>query len=179
MRRVREAFERARVSPDEIDRAIDTVMAFLDANEDDPVALAYCGSLHAMKAGASRFPWDKLRNANIATGLLDRAYARRHEAGAEAKTRDHPADLEILLLRGIAYASFPAFLGRENDARTSLEEAIGHRRFAAVPPVYRALVYAHMAVLCHRSRDERRSRTFLESALVEDRPAAQLVWGSL
>lgn len=172
-------FERARVSPDEIDRAIDTTSAFLRANGDDLVVMAYYGSLHAMKAGASRFPWDKLRNANIAMGLLDRAFAHRHEAGEIANMRDYPADLEILLLRGIAYASFPAFLGRESDARASLEEAIGHRRFAVVPPVYRALVYAHMAVLCHRSRDECRSRTFLENALVEDRPAAQLVWGSL
>lgn len=151
MKALREAFERARLDPGEIDGAIAEAEAFLATNAGHPVATAYQGSLHAMKAGAAVLPWVKLRHANTASALLDDAHERRLDAGAAG--HDYPADLEILLLRGVAYASFPAFLGRGADARASLEEAVAHPSFPAIPAHYRALGHAHLAQL-HRSAGE-------------------------
>ncbi len=147
MDRLREAFEHALADNGAIDAAIAVAESCLGGG-DDIVASAYLGSLNAMKAGAATLPWIKLRHANIAAELLDRAYERRNEIGcAPAGGADVPGDLVILLLRGIAYASFPAFLGRGAAARDSLEEAVGNPSFADVPAAYRSLALSHLAEL--------------------------------
>lgn len=177
MRAVREAFERARTDAGEIDAAIAVVEAFLAANGDRPVAAAYKGSLHAMKAGASLLPWVKLKHADIASGLLDRAHERRFECAAPASADvDHPGLLEILLLRGIAYASFPPFLGCGGAARDSLEEAVGHPAFRSIPATYRALACAHLAVLSADEAD--RAQGLLREARDTDGAVAEAVWAA-
>jgi hypothetical protein len=146
MKDVREAFERARTDPAGIDAALAVVEAFLVANGDHVVAEAYQGSLHGMKAGAATLPWVKLRHANVAAALLDAAYQRRFDATAQWDAA-WPGTLEILMLRGVAYASFPSFLGRGEAARASLEEAVRHPAFADIPATYRALARVHLAAL--------------------------------
>lgn len=170
MNGIREAFERARTDAGEIDRALAVVEAALAASPGDPVATAYAGSLHAMKAGAAGLPWVKLLHARTATSRLDGAYERRFDGPAEA-------GLEILLLRGIAYASFPAFLGRAEAAADSLAEAVGHPSFAGIAAPYRALAYAHLARLWH-DRNEGLGRRYHEQALRADRATADQVWQS-
>lgn len=168
MNGIREVFERARLDAGEIDRALAATEAFLAANAGHTVATAYQGSLHGMKAGAAFLPWVKLRHVEIASALLDEAYARRREAAA-APSREaaYPADLEILLLRGIAYASFPPFLGRGAAARASLDEAVAHPAFAGLPARYRALALAHLSLLCGRDGEDA-ARRFRERAMEAD-----------
>jgi hypothetical protein len=175
MKDVREAFERALADSRQINAAIAVVQSRLDADADDPVAGAYLGSLNAMKAGAAALPWVKLRHANIAADLLDRAHERRHEVAQKGGTDGHPGELVVLLLRGIAYASFPPFLGRAAAARESLEEAVRHPAFAAVPAVYRALACSHLAILHERSSacDARR---MLDAARDADPVLAEAIW---
>lgn len=169
MNGIREAFERARLDADEIDRALAATEAYLTANAGHPVATAYRGSLHGMKAGAAFLPWVKLRHVEIASALLDEAHARRREAAAAAPHEAaYPADLKILLLRGIAYASFPPFLGRGAAARASLEEAVAHPAFAGIPARYRALAFAHLSLLCGRDSEADAARRFRERAMEAD-----------
>ena len=151
MREVREAFERALADTGEIDAAIALAERFPPFGAGDPVAIAYLGSLNAMKAGHATLPWVKLRHANIASEMLDHAHERRFEPAGQ--NEGHPAELVILLLRGIAYASFPSFLGRGAAARESLEEAAQHPGFAQIPASYQALVHTHLAAL-PGARDE-------------------------
>lgn len=177
MKAVREAFEAARLDPGRLDDALELAEAFLAARPGHLVAMAYQGSLHAMKAGAAPLPWDKMRHANHAMALLDEAFEGRL-AIPLADGVDRPPDLEILLLRGIAYANFPAFLGRARAARLCLEAARTHPGFAAVPVAYRALACAHLAVLCHRERDPDRASDLLDLALKAHAPSASLVWAA-
>lgn len=166
MNGIREAFERARLDAGEIDRALAATETFLAANAGHPVAMAYRGSLHGMKAGAVFLPWVKLRHVEMSSALLDEAYARRREAIPHEAA--YPADLEILLLRGIAYASFPPFLGRGGAARASLDEAVAHPAFAGVPARYRALALAHLSLLCGRDSEADAARCFRERAMEAD-----------
>lgn len=175
MNRLREAFEAARLEPARIDQAMALANERLDQVPDDPLVSAYLGALHAMKAGAAALPWIKLRHANTAVALLDGAFERRAAAPGSA---DWPADLEILLLRGIAYANFPAFLGQAATARWCLEAARDHRAFVSVPQRYRALACAHLAVLCHRGQEVDAARGHLERALQADAPAAEPIWAA-
>lgn len=148
MKDIREAFERALANTGQIDQVIAIVEACLRRYPGDPVAGAYLGSLNAMKAGAAALPWVKLKHANIASDLLDRAYDQRHEvAGAQAGPDEPQGELIILLLRGIAYASFPPFLGRGAAARDCLEHATRHAAFPDIPAAYRALALLHLARL--------------------------------
>lgn len=176
MNALRDAFEAARLDPARIDPALTLAAARLDRTPDDPVISAYLGALHAMKAGAATLPWIKLRHANTAIGLLNGAFERREAATGAAA--DWPADLEILLLRGIAYANFPSFLGQAATARRCLEAARDHPAFAAVPQRYRALACAHLAVLCHRDQQADAARGHLERALQADAPAAEPIWAA-
>lgn len=148
MQPVRDAFERALADSGEIDAAIATVEAWLDGDPGAVLASAYLGSLNAMKAGAALLPWVKLRHAAIAAELLDRAYERRFGiAPAAGGPHDPPADLVVLLLRGIAYASFPPFLGHGPAARESLEQAARHPAFPMVPEAHRTLALSHLSRL--------------------------------
>lgn len=176
MKDVREVFERARVDPGEIDRALAITDSFLAANREHPVTTAYLGSLHGMKAGAAILPWVKLKYAKAASELLDSAYERRSGVAKPAHDGNEVSgDLEILLLRGIAYANFPSFLGRGDAARSSLEEAVGHANFSRVPATYRALAYAHLAALCRSCSEERAAHRFLQHARETDYAATELV----
>lgn len=188
MKVIREAFERARTDAGEIDRAIAAAEAFLAAHADHPVAMAYQGALHGMKADAVCLPWLKLRHANISASLLDGAYERQNVADAPAaggvepsgdSEEDLAGDLEILLLRGVTYTNFPPFLGRGTAARYSLEKAVGHPAFSRVSPAVRALTYAHLAVLCRRAHDDEQAGNFLASARAADLGAADRVWETL
>jgi hypothetical protein len=177
MKDVREAFERARLDPGEIDRALTIVDSFLAANRECLVTTAYLGSLHGMKAGAAILPWIKLKYVKVASELLDNAYERRSDAAKLALDGDEVSgDLEILLLRGIAYANFPSFLGHRDAARSSLEEAIGHPGFPRVPATYWALAFAHLAALCRAAAEERAAHRFLQRAREADRVTTELVW---
>lgn len=165
MKLVREAFEAARTDARAIDDAISVVEDYLAAHPEYVVATAYLGSLYTMKAGPSHLPWVKLKHANAASVLLDSAYRRWLEDGkAEAGPATHPAGLEILLLRGVSYANFPAFLGKADVARDCLEDAEKHSSFAALPAHYRGLAYAHLAALCHRAGEAEPARIYLERA---------------
>lgn len=146
MRSVREAFEAARLDADLIDGAVLIVEAALRQAPHDPAMLAYLGALQAMNAGRAVLPWDKMRHARMAMTLLDQAYERRLESGEHEG--GWPPDLDILLLRGVAFANFPPFLGRTEPARLCLEAASAHTHFPLLPARYRALVHAHLAVLC-------------------------------
>ena len=145
------------------------------ANADHAVAMAYLGGLHAMKAGEAALPWVKMQHVNAASALLDTAYRRRSDPPANAGS-PHPPDLEILLLRGVAYANLPAFLGRAEAARECLEAARGHAAFLTVPSCHRALAYAHLAVLSHRGRQEESAHRFLEQAVIADAATANRIW---
>lgn len=148
MNDIRQAFEHALVDGERIDEAIAVVARYLELNAGDPVARAYFGSLNAMKAGRAVLPWVKLKHANIAAELLDQAYQGRIEmAPTEGDPGDYPGELVILLLRGIAYASFPPFLGRAAAARDSLYQAVHHPAFPHVPAAHRALALSHLAKL--------------------------------
>ncbi len=147
MKRLSEAFERALADPGAVDTAMEAAQAFLTAHEGHPVATAYLGSLTGMKAGAASLPWVKLAHANAAAALLDAAHERRFEALPAADGDAYPAALAILLLRGVAFASFPAFLGRGAAALASLEEAARHPDFAGIPEAHRTLALAHLSRL--------------------------------
>lgn len=179
MHAVREAFEMARLDAGAIDRAIGLAEDFLAANADYPVVVAYLGSLRAMKAGASLLPWVKLKHANVASALLESAYVRRFETGAPASQPDaYPGELEIALLRGVAYANFPEFLGKAEAARASLAEAMENPAFPMVPRHYRALAHVHLAVICHRVGEEAQARRHLEEAIEMDASTARPIWAS-
>lgn len=176
MKAVRDAFEAARNDDGRIEDAMAVVETFLADAPGHPVAMAYQGGLHALKAAASALPWVKLRHANAAAALLDRAWS---EAGRlAADSADRPPDLEIQLLRGIAYAHFPPFLGRAELARQCLDAARAHAAFAAVPTLYRGLAHAHLAVLCHRERQPETALGHLEHALQTDAGAADRIWAA-
>lgn len=175
MKAVRDAFEAARLGDRDLDDALAVVEAFLAADADHVVAMAYLGALHAMKAGDAALPWIKMKHVNAASTLLDTAHERRFHPLADAAST-HPIDLEILLLRGVAYAHFPVFLGRTETARECLEAARGHAAFLTVPPCYRALAYAHLAVLSHRSRQEDAAHRLLEQAVIADAATANRIW---
>ena len=175
MKAVRDAFEAARLGDRDLDEALAVVETFLAANADHAVAMAYLGGLHAMKAGEAALPWIKMKHVNAASALLDTAHRRRSDPPSDA-AQTHPPDLEILLLRGVAYANFPAFLGRAETARECLETARDHAAFLTVPSHYRALAYAHLAVLSHRSRQEASAHQLLEQALIADAATAYRIW---
>ena len=176
MRSVRDAFEAARLDADLIDGAVLVVEAALRGAPDDPAMLAYLGALKAMKAGRAILPWDKMRHARMAMTLLDQAYERRLEAGDHES--DWPFDLDILLLRGVAYANFPPFLGQAESARLCLETALVHTHFALLPARHRALVHAHLAVLFRREREEVLARAHLASAHQADTLTADPIWAA-
>lgn len=169
MKRVREGFEAARTDSGAIDRAISVAESYLAAHPEHVVATAYLGSLYAMKAGASHLPWIKLKHATTAIVLLDDAHQRWLAAGdRECETANHPAGLEILLLRGVAYANFPAFLGKADQAKACLEDAENHPAFADIPASYRALAYTHLAVLCRRAGEEDLASAYAEKSIQSD-----------
>lgn len=147
MKELREAFEQALADPGAVDAAIAVARAFLAAHERHPVATAYLGSLTGLKAGAAALPWVKLGHANAAAALLDAAYERRHEIAGAAAGGEPDGELVILLLRGIAYASFPRFLGRADAARACLLQATRHAAFPEIPPAHRTLALSHLAAL--------------------------------
>lgn len=147
MKELREAFERALADPGAVDGAVTVTRAFLAAHEGHPVAMAYLGSLSGLKADAATLPWIKLRFANEAVAMLEAAYARRHEFNGAASLGEPHDELVILLLRGIAYASFPGFLGQGDAARDCLEQAIRHTGFSEIPQAYRALTFSRLANL--------------------------------
>lgn len=153
MKELREAFERALAEPGAIDAAIEVAQAFLAAHERHPVAMAYMGSLAGLKAGAATLPWVKLGYANDAAALLDAAYERRHEIAGAATDGEPEGELVILLLRGIAYANFPPFLGRAEAARECLEQATRHFALCGIPAVYRTLAFSHLAGLHRHALD--------------------------
>lgn len=173
---VREAFETARLDAGRLDDAIAVVEAALEAAPACPLVMAYLGALEAMRAGAAVLPWIKMRHAETAATLLDQAYERRLDPGGQGD--DWPADLEILLLRGVAYASFPPFLGRSDQARHCLEAAWAHKHFASVSARYRALAHAHLAVLWRRAREEEAARVHLAHARQADVLTADPIWAS-
>lgn len=159
MKDVREAFERTLADSGRVDEAIAIAESHLARYPGDPVAGAYLGSLNAMKAGAATLPWVKLRHAGIASELLDRAYDLRHGiTGVQARPEEPPGELVILLLRGIAYASFPPFLGRGDAARDCLRQARHHAAFAGIPAAYQALALSHLARLDPPAPDEEMAR---------------------
>lgn len=177
MKHVREAFDAARTDDNAIDRAISTVEGYLAEHPDHLVATAYLGSLHALYAGAAHFPWIKLKHATIASVMLDRAH-ERWLAGANPESSEeiYPGELEILLLRGVAYANFPAFLGKTEIARNCLEKAAKHPAFAAIPAPYKALAFAHLAVLCHRTGDGSLAHSYFEQGVVADEETTSTIW---
>lgn len=168
MKTVRDVFEAVRLGDGDLDDALAVVEAFLAANADHAVAMAYLGSLHAMKAGQAVLPWVKMKHVNAASALLDAAYRRRSDPLTDAAPT-HPPDLEILLLRGVAYANFPAFLGRAETARECLEAARSHAAFLTVPSCYRALACGHLAVLSPHGRQEDAAHGLLQPAAVTRR----------
>jgi len=176
VKRVREAFEAARTNNDAIDQAISVVESYLAEHPDHLVATAYLGSLHAMFAGASHFPWIKLKHASTASVMLDSAH-ERWLAGTNPRSSEElfPGELEILLLRGMAYANFPAFLGKAEVARNCLEEAEKHPAFAAIPASYQALAYAHLTILCHHAGEEVLARRYLERGIVADEATTRAI----
>lgn len=179
MKHVREAFEAARASDDAIDQAISVVERYLAEHPDHLVATAYLGSLHAMYAGSSKLPWIKLKHATTASVLLDRAHERRLERTApETGEEPYPGELEILLLRGVAYANFPAFLGKAEAARTCLEEAWKHPAFGMISAHHQALAFAHLAILCRRAGDGLLARRYLERGIAADEATARTIWAS-
>lgn len=174
---VRAAFEGALADPGRVDAAVAVAEAFLAAHAGDPVAMAYLGSLTGMRADAAVLPWVKLRHANAAAALLEAAHARRRDpapAGAEGDA--YPAALVVAMLRGVAYASFPVFLGRSEAARDSLEEAVRHPAFPAIPAPYRALACSHLAVLHARASAHRDAGRLLDAARDADAALAEAVW---
>lgn len=177
MKHVRDAFEAARADDDAIGRAIRVAESYLAAHPDHLVATAYLGSLHAMCAGASHLPWIKLKHATTASRLLDGAHERWLQ-GANRETGDgtYPGELEILLLRGVAYANFPAFLGKSEVARTCLEGAERHPAFAAISAPHRALAYAHLAGLCHHAGEAILAGRYLEHGILADEATAKAIW---
>ncbi|MGE0340453.1 MAG: hypothetical protein AB7O79_11320 [Xanthobacteraceae bacterium] len=175
MHTVRERFEQARTNRAEIDSAIAVVEEFLASHPQNPVALGYLGSLQGMKADTAVLPWVKLRQVNLAVRLLNEAYQRRFEKEPSAD-EIYPAELEILLLRGIAFASFPAFLGRGDAARNDLGQAKRHPAFPGIPSRYRALTYAHLAALCARAEERGEALRFLTRARSADLATAEQIY---
>ena len=173
---VRDAFEAARLDADLIDGAVLLVEAALKERPDDPAVLAYLGALQAMRAGRAVLPWDKMQHARTAAALLDQAFGRRLEAADQES--DWPLELDILLLRGVAYANFPPFLGRAGPARQCLEAALAHACFPLLPARHRALVHAHLAVLWRRDLDEVLARAHLASARQADTMTADPIWAA-
>ena len=81
-------------------------------------------------------------------------------------------------MRGIAYANFPAFFGRAQTAWQCLDLARDHSAFMTVPRRYRALTYAHLAVLSHRRREDETAHILLKRAQEADAQTADHVWTS-
>ncbi|MGI6856242.1 hypothetical protein [Mesorhizobium sp. 1B3] len=151
--------------------------SYLAEHPDHLVATAYLGSLHAMYAGASHFPWIKLKHATTASAMLDGAHERWLEgANPESSEEMYPGELEILLLRGVAYANFPAFLGKTGIARNCLEKAEKHPAFAAIPAPYQALAFAHLAVMCNRAGEGSLAHSYLEHGMVADEETTSTIW---
>lgn len=179
MKQLREAFEAARTGRDTVARALAIAETRLAAHPGDLVARAYLGSLHAMQAGAAHLPWVKLKHATLASSLLDEAHRRWFEGAApQCGDADYPGELEILLLRGVAYANFPAFLGKADAARTCLEQAERHPAFATIPASLQALAFAHLAVLHHRAGTENPARRYRERGMATDEATASPIWAA-
>jgi len=147
--------------------------ALTQAGPARPLVLSFKGSLLSLKAREATLPWTKLALADDSAALLDQAFAGRQTA----VTPDQPlADLEIITVRAATFANFPAFLGRDQDARDALAAAANHPAFARAPAGNRALVLAWQAVYAWRAGALAEARQRLAAAEQADLQRARQIW---
>lgn len=152
--------------------SLDEVKTFLKDNPDDVVATMYQGSLYAMSAGDSFFPWKKLYYLRKGIDLMDTAMDRL------ANVRPHGRDpeLEMLLVRAMTNVRIPRVFNRGGLARQDLARITEHPDFSAVPEQVRAEVLAWTAFYARDDGDTTRAEGVMAEARALDAAAAEAVW---
>lgn len=169
---IRDAFALAETDPDTVNDALAAADAFLVDQPGDPVVMSYRGGLLGMKARDAILPWKKIDYAEQSIAVLDEVFQQRNGTAFA----DPASKLTILMVRGIAFANFPSFLGRSDDALQALTEATRHPDFTQVKPEDRAVVFAWMSVITARKGNDAVAQQFLVQAEGLDRRIAQSVW---
>ncbi|MGC2856195.1 hypothetical protein ACM64Y_12040 [Novispirillum sp. DQ9] len=169
---VREVYAQARDGTADPEQARAVIEAYLEDHPAQPVATAYLGSVRAMMARDSFFPFTKLNHVTQGLELLDDAV--EHLDHAEV-TADHDGRLDVLLVSGLTNAAVPKAFGRRAMAERDLSRARGLPSFHAVPAATKAKVYAWLAVFA-APRDAAEADALLSLARAEDRAVADALW---
>jgi hypothetical protein len=134
------AFDRASAGePGAIARAKSLLDALAAASPDDPVVLAYAGSVDTMRARETRWPLRKLRFVDDGLDRIDQAVRRlrpEHDAPLPGRL---PPRMETLLVAASTFLGVPdSTFHRAQDARGLLDRALAHSSFARLPPSVQA-----------------------------------------
>jgi hypothetical protein len=134
---------------------------------DDPLIVAYLGSLEMLEGARSLLPWRILSGARAGLARLDEA------------VESAPLDPEIRFLRGMACFNLPGFFAREETAREDLarvaREAEAAAASGALEPDLGAAALFHHARLLEREGEDHQARLAFERAarLAPDSPAGK------
>ena len=168
----RSAYLAARDSGKEVDKAVDKLDAFLKEHPDDPVVLAYKGSLKTIQGRDAFFPWRKLAYVNQGFDLLDKAVAN------VARARDHDGRdgrLDVLMTSGSTNAAVPKAFGRRPLAERDFTLVLKSANFEKLAPTYQSTVYAWLAVAA-ADRSPQEAQKYLASARAADPQVAERIW---
>jgi hypothetical protein len=170
---IRALHRRAVLEPEVLGKAIEEVRILLAATPEDMVAIAYQGSLIALRARGEKLPWNKLARLNEGLALMGSA------VDGLAKARGHapyPADLEIRMIRGMTTAMIPAMFGHARTAREDLRLVVDHPAFATLETSDRAGAMAWLAVALHRAGETTRAEGSMLDARAADADLADAIW---
>jgi len=173
MMEVRGTYERAvKHRGRTVSEALEAVEVFLQQNPDDVVATMYQGSLYAMLAGDSFFPWKKIYYLRKGIDLMDDSMERL----AYARSHGRDPELEMLLVRGITNARIPRIFNRGALARQDLNRIRKHSCFSDLPEKVRAEVLAWIAWYAQEDGKTERAEVAMAEARKLDTTMAEAVW---
>jgi hypothetical protein len=156
-----------------VTEALDAVEVFLQNNPSDVVATMYRGSLYAMLAGDSFFPWKKIYYLHKGVDLMDSAMERL----AYANPHGRDPELEMLLVRGVTNARIPRVFNRSGMARRDLSRIHEHWGFPRLPEKVRAEVLAWIARYAREDGETDRAENAMAEARNLNATVADAVWG--
>lgn len=106
---------------------------------ENPLIMAYSGSLIALQASADWWPFNRQQRVSEGTDLLERATAHLAESHADF--------FEIMTVSAVTNARIPGFLGRRGYAIRDFQRIQSHRNFATLSRTEQATVFAWLARL--------------------------------
>lgn len=172
LKEVRDLYYQARDGAANLEDAEKALTGFLARHPRHPVATVFLGSVKAMIARDSFFPFKKLAYVNRGTELLDEAVSRLATVEPEAH---YDGRIDILMVSGQTNANLPKVFGRRQFAERDLRQVAELPGFAGLPGEARAKVYAWLAVLA-APRDRAEAERLLTKGVAADRATAEALW---